>query len=793
MKYKSMITLLLLVLFASVLYAENGKTDANIFGHVVCSTSSKHIPFATIMIKGTSLGTTTDQTGHYSFIHLPEGTHVLRASNLGHSTAEKEITIKKGETKEVNFRLEEDALGLEEIIITGNRMRTSRRESSTLVHTITPAQLSTTGSNTLSEGLRFSPGLRIENNCQNCGFTQVRMNGLEGPYTQILINSRPVFSGLAGVYGLELIPANMIERVEVIRGGGSALYGGNAIAGTINVILREPKNNSYEAGFNHEILGFGTGGRGNLAHSSTVNFNTALVSPDNKSGIALYGYFNDRDPFDANEDDFSELPALGNTTVGSHIYHRIGQRGKITADLFNIKEERRGGDRFSYPVHTANIAEAVNHNITTGSLSFEQYFRKADLLSVYAAAQRINRDSYYGAEQSLSDYGNTKDLSFTIGTQYNINSGASSLVTGVENTGTWLKDKKLGYLDLEGAVIDNDAIEDIPFAENVVVADQNTNTIGLFSQYERRFKNMNLSVGLRLDHYTITDAENSDADNSGTVLSPRAAFRYDILESLQARISYSEGYRAPQIFDEDLHIETSGSRQVIHENDPGLKQETSRSFMASLDFNRRIRAVNFGFLLEGFYTLLYDPFANEFSDPDDAGRVIHTRINAEEGASVRGINMEMNVIPSSSISIKSGFTFQNSEYEEAQEFDEKRFFRTPRDYGYFILDWQATQTIGFSSTGYYTGKMLVPYFGTSLADPDEGELRESQRFFDLALSARYNIKLNGMTMQLSGGVQNILNSYQSDFDSGVDRDPGYMYGPMKPRALFFGLKLGNFL
>jgi outer membrane receptor for ferrienterochelin and colicins len=89
---------------------------------------------------------------------------------------------------------------------------------------------------TLSEGLSFSPGLRIENDCQNCGFSQVRMNGMEGPYSQILINSHPIFSGLAGVYGLELIPTNMIERIEVVRGGGSALYGSNAIAGTINII-----------------------------------------------------------------------------------------------------------------------------------------------------------------------------------------------------------------------------------------------------------------------------------------------------------------------------------------------------------------------------------------------------------------------------------------------------------------------------------------------------------------------------------------------------------------------------
>lgn len=154
-----------------------------------------------------------------------------------------DILIKKGETKEVNFELVKDALGLEEVVITGDRNATNRVESSTIVNTITPKLFARTQSVTLSEGLNFSPGLRMENNCQNCGFSQVRMNGMEGPYSQILINSRPIFSGLAGVYGLELIPSSMVERVEVVRGGGSALYGSNAIAGTINLILKDPINN----------------------------------------------------------------------------------------------------------------------------------------------------------------------------------------------------------------------------------------------------------------------------------------------------------------------------------------------------------------------------------------------------------------------------------------------------------------------------------------------------------------------------------------------------------------------
>ncbi len=98
---------------------------------------------------------------------------------------------------------------------------------------------------------------------------------------------------------------------------------------------------------------------------------------------------------------------------------------------------------------------------------------------------------------------------------------------------------------------------------------------------------------------------------------------------------------------------------------------------------------------------------------------------------------------------------------------------------------------GISSTGNYTGKMLVPYFGPTISDPDAGELRTSPNFFDLGLKARYNIKINGATLQLFGGVKNIFNSYQNDFDTGINRDPGYIYGLGEPRSVYIGLKIGN--
>ncbi|MAE07869.1 MAG: TonB-dependent receptor [Bacteroidetes bacterium] len=789
MRLNIILSILLFLLLSSLNYAQESKTDANIIGHVV--SHGEHIPFASVYIKGTTIGISADESGHYQLINMPTGKLIVVAKAVGYKPQEKHITLKANTTVEVKFNLEEDVLGLEEVVVTGDRNESNRTKSSTIVNTITPKLFNTIQSVTLSEGLNYCPGVRIENNCSNCGFTQVRMNGMEGPYSQILINSRPIFSGLAGVYGLELIPANMIEKVEIVRGGGSALYGSNAIAGTINLILKDPIQNTYEFGVNVGQIGFGMNDSGGPASDISVNMNTSVVSADCKTGMAVFGFYRNRQPFDANNDKFSEIASLRNITIGTRLYHRFSTRSKLNADFFTINEKRRGGDKFESMPHEANIAEQLKHNIVTGALTYDHYFRKTDMLSIYASGQGVFRDSYYGANMSLKDYGKTNDFTYTVGAQYNATLRNAKLTVGVENDGGFLKDNKLGYPDFENAVIVDDTIQSIPHTENVTVANQTTRTTGVFAQYEHTWNKFKASVGARYDHYCIVDKEHDDSRKTGNVLSPRITFKYDITKYLQTRVSYSQGYRAPQIFDEDLHIESSGSRRIVHKNSPDLKQETSHSYTGSIDFNKQISNVYFGFLVEGFYTRLLDAFTYEYGLPDDEGTVIYLRTNAKGGATVTGVNLEMNLVPMKDLSLMAGFTIQSSKYDDSQEFDDKRFFRTPNDYGYMTFDWSISKTWGVSITGDYTGSMLVPYFGPRLENPDEGKLMVSQRFYDMGFKVRYNTKLNGATLQVYTGIKNIFNSYQSDFDYGIDRDPGYIYGPLNPRTIYFGIKLGN--
>ncbi|MBS2213811.1 TonB-dependent receptor [Carboxylicivirga mesophila] len=796
MKYTIAKALILLCLFipASVFSQAPPEPMCQLSGTIL--SEGEPLPFATVTLANTTLGAASDLNGQFELGFIPEGEFTVKVQAIGYKPVEKNLVFKRGEKAVLDISLETDVLGLEQVVVTADRNEQKRTTASVIVNTLTPRLLENTQSVSIAEGLNYIPGLRLENNCQNCGFTQVRMNGMDGAHSQVLINNRAIFSNLAGVYGLELIPSSMIERIEVVRGGGSALYGSNAVAGTINLITRDPMNNSYDISTQHSSIGVGTDGK--VASDYSLNMNTTIVSDDKKTGFALFGFYRDKDPFDANGDGYSESSKIENLTFGGRLYHRIDYRNKLTLDFIRVNEERRGGNAFDKPHHEADVSEAVDHKITTTALTYERFIGTGSLLSVYGSAQNVDRASYYGANQSLADYGQTDGLTFNVGTQFKSDFGKNSIVTGIELVHDDMLDQKLGYLDLiyddNGNVIGSNG-----HVPNTVITDQNKNVYGVFAQYDRYFGPVKASVGARFDRYEITDLDHKEGNNSGNVFSPRLNILWDIAPSLQWRVSYSQGYRAPQVFDEDLHIETSGSRKVVHANAPDLKQETSHSYMTSVDFNRKIGNWNLGLLAEGFYTHLNDAFAQNPEYDETTGVTTYIRTNADNGATVKGVNFEANASPGNRIYLKAGYTIQSSVYGDAQELGEKDFLRTPDDYGFLSLDYDVMPRLCLIASATYTGKMKVAYYGTEFRPDDiiieedgiQGTIRTTPTFFDLGFKAEYDLKVAGLPFKAFAGVKNILNSFQDDFDSGMDRDPAYIYGPTNPRTVYFGIKLSN--
>ena len=781
-------------------YAELNESDANIIGHVLDKNSGEHLAFINVFLKGTTIGTTTDETGHYFLKNLPEGHFKLEFSSIGYKTLSKEVVTVKGKTLEVNAQIEEDYISLEGIVVSANRNETKRRMAPTLVKVIGPQMFEATTSCNLSQGMKFQPGVRVENDCQNCGYTQVRINGMDGKYTQILIDSHPIFSALAGVYGLEQIPTNMVERVEVMRGGGSALFGSSAIAGTVNIITKEPLRNS--ASLSHTLSNYD----GSSTFENNTAMNLSLVTDDHKAGIYMYGQNRYRSPWDKNDDGFSELPKLRNTTVGMKSFYKFGPYSKMTFEYHHMEEFRRGGNAFEYEPHIAEdaelngmnepgLVEQIRHYINSGSVSFDLFSSdQKHHLNLFASAQDIDRESYYSA------YGKTDDLTSVIGAQYVYSFDQllfmpSDFTIGTEYNADDMKDRSTDiplYRDealAENAGATGQVLTDLIEKYTPDPLNQKVKITSAYAQNEWKNKRWSFLFGARVDKHNMVDH---------AIFSPRANIRYNPTENLNFRMSYAEGFRAPQAFDEDLHISNVGGERVLIQRSPDLKEERSRSVNGSIDWYFNTEDFQYNFLAEGFYTNLSDPFV--LSAPVEVGNeLMKTRTNGS-GSKVYGATLEGKMAYRNLFRIQAGITLQKSKYDEPEEWsaDEDhlsaservsdRILRTPNTYGYFTATYTPTKPLSISMNGNYTGEMLVPHL-LSDVNGTADQLINSPSFFELGMKVSYEIKVDrSLKMQLNAGVKNLFNSFQDDFDSGASRDSGFIYGPGTPRAYFAGVK-----
>ena len=310
---------------------------------------------------------------------------------------------------------------------------------------------------------------------------------------------------------------------------------------------------------------------------------------------------------------------------------------------------------------------------------------------------------------------------------------------------------------------------------------QTVNIGSAFLQNEWKNEKWSILLGGRLDKHNLIDH---------VIFSPRANLRFNPSEDINLRLSYSSGFRAPQAFDEDLHIENVGGTVSMIERAKNLKEEKSQSFSASADMYHRFGAFQVNFLVEGFYTRLSDVFVLENIGERD-GILIKERRNGS-GAKVLGLSMEGKMAYLSLFQLQAGVTLQQSRYDEPEKWSEtapaeKKIFRTPNTYGYFTATYTPIKPLSLSLSGTYTGSMLVQHMAGSGVAQDVAVSTPS--FFDMNIRLSYDVRIyKEITMQLYGGVQNLFNAYQKDFDKGVDRDSGYIYGPSLPRSWFVGAK-----
>ena len=754
----------------------NDKCEATIHGHVTDSRTKEHISYITVTIDGTTVGTTTDATGHYTLYHAPVGKLNVTVSAIGYASQTKVVNVDCGSDIQLNFETTEEQISVDAIVVSANRNATKRSEAPTLVNIVDSDLLNKVSAPTLAEGLSFQPGVRVENSCQNCGFAQVRINGLSGQYSQILINSRPVFSALAGVYGLEHIPANMVERIEVVRGGGSALFGSSAIGGTINIITKEPLRNSGELA--HSLTSIGLTG----ALDNNTTLNASLVTDDRKAGLTIYGQNRMRDAYDHDHDGFVEIPVIKSQTIGTQAYIKTSAYSKLTLDYHATNEYRRGGDRLDLPPHEALIAETTDHLINSGGISFDGTSKNTrHRYSIFASAQATNRESYYGADKDPNAYGKTNGITAVAGGQYLFRTNIFELTTGVEYNYDYLFDNPVGYVNM-GFVS--------------MQTKQHIHNVSALAQGEFKFDKWGFLVGGRLDNWY-----NASAKKFLCIPSPRVTLRYNPTHNINLRATYGSGFRAPQAFDEDLHILIVGGERTRIRLAEDLREERSHSFTLSADMYKTFGRVQTNLLVEGFCTMLNGVFALRATGIEgDDGATIHERYNGS-GAIVAGGNIEGKIAYAPWVEASAGVTLQLSKYKTPEKWSDDdevaaatNMFRSPNVYGYFTISTQPVKNFKIDISGNYMGRMYVEHYaGGMLPDGStltQDRIEHTNPFFDLGLKLSYDFKIwKTIGLQVNAGVRNILNSYQRDFDRGASRDSGYIYGPSLPRSIFAGVKL----
>ncbi len=767
MGYMRIMLVLLLSAIFSHIYSQS------ITGTVRTETSI--LPYASIILDGNKTAVASEE-GTFGFDLVAPGHHTLSISYLGYKEWSTTVKIKEGDEAIVlDCVLEESLMTFDEIVVTGSKTFKRQTNSAVIVNVVDSKTLDNVQACNLSEGLKFQPGLRVETDCQTCNYTQLRMNGLAGGYSQILINGRPIFSPLTGLYGLEQIPVNMIDKIEVIRGGGSSLYGSSAIGGTVNVFTKIPNKNQVSINTSYQ----------NIAGSASdymTSGNATLVHPSKKSGLTLFLNNRQREAYDHNGDNFSEIPEIENFSVGLGAFYLPASNQKIEVNLSKLNEYRYGGELVDKPAHEALQSEERTHDVWMGSIDYQINMDAipASIIS-YLAWQNTVRDHYTGIVPDEEDveafnthienppYGDSETTTIQAGFQLNYETvdflGGSNVFTlGTE----WLLD---------------DTYDEIP-AYNYLV-DQETRDLGVFLQSDWEIvPALTLLSGIRMDKHNLVDR---------LLTSPRLSLLYKYGENTQIRASYGSGFRAPQAFDTDLHIAFSGggiSRVVLSDD---LKEETSRSYSVSLNYDKPSEHWVAGFTVEGFYTKLDDAFALIPIGEDAFGEVFEKR--NDQGATVQGMTLELRGNYNRKIQLEGGLTIQSSRFENAVAYiDEvpgvERFIRTPNVYGFANLTFTPTDRFNANLNYVYTGSMLVPHFAGA---PNQliDEIIESPTFSELSSKIGYVIPLNDAhSIEIYGGVKNMLNGYQETFDVGKNRDSNFVYGPGMPRTYFVGVKWG---
>lgn len=679
----------------------------------------------------------------------------------------------------------DDAYELDDLEVVSTATRTERLASEIPIRTevLTPELLFSAGVNDLSTAIDYIPGARTEANCQNCGTAEVKLLGLGTGYNQILFDGQPLFSGLASVYGLEHIPTAFIDRIEVVKGGGSSVYGPGAVAGVINILSKEPHSTLMEGEVSVEAF---DGGEISLSGNFVADY-----SPS-ESGFAasVYGQWNDSDSIDLNDDGFSDVTRKHFKTYGLKGWAYPTENGRLSVDYGYTTEFRRGGDRMDLVPHESQITEQLEHVWNRGGVRWEQSVSDNLSYQIGVSISNVDRDSYYGGvgdvalpgqagfdaaayDEAIADsrklYGYTESKRLYLEALFNHDLGEHYLTWGVQQQEDEVFDEKR---DDTGRSLRSDGSIAARVGENPV-ADEGYDLTSVLVQDEWS-PNARWTVigGVRADQHSEID---------DWVYSPRLAVRHTLNSEWILRTSVSTGFRAPEIFDEDFHIEILDDPTRTR-NSPDLVEETSVSTAAGFIWTPQWAENRMQADVELYQSRLTDTFNVPdivFTDADGAFKL------RENAGSSRVQGVEANLLYRFTDRIKAevGMSYNDARFDDDQEIlpgvFEDRFLETPYLTGVGQLAYENEDLFDVFLGVVYTGPMIA------VEEVAERVNRSTTDFYvvDLTFAKHFSIGgESGMHLDLLAGVKNLFDERQPDLTSGPNRDTTYFYGPRFPRS-----------
>lgn len=737
------------ILIGSFAYAQKGSITG------IITENNQPVPSVTVAIPKLGIMIVANENGRYKIENIPYGTYTITFSFIGFKTDKQKIQVSSPTPVTLNIKLQQDNTALDEVVITGTMKEISRDESPIPVEIITPKLFKKNPTPSLFEAVGMVNGVQPQLNCNVCNTGDIHINGMEGPYTLILIDGMPIVSALSTVYGLNGIPNSMVERIEVVKGPASSLYGSEAMGGIINVITknpyRAPKISADMFLTNWGELSLDAGGKIDAGKA------TALL------GVNYFAY-NSR--IDNNGDNFTDLTLQNRISVfNKWNFERKDNRVASLAARY-VYEDRWGGEM--------NWSKAFRGSDSIYGESI--YTKRAELIGLYQlpVAERIftqfsynwhDQDSYYGDIPYMAN----QQVGFIQAYWDKPLDKNHTLLLGAAMRYTVYDDNTPGTANIDGS--NNPAITPLP---------------GIFVQDEWAINEKNkLLGGYRFDY----------DKNHGGVHSPRIAYKYSPNTNNTLRASFGTGFRVVNLFTED-HAALTGAREVIITE--ALNPE--RSYNANLNYVLKVPTDSYAlnFDVTGFYSYFTNKIVGDFDSNPDA--IIYDNLLGH--AISQGVSLNIDATFTFPLKILAGISymdvFQKEENAAGRE-ERSQQLHAPKWSGTFVGTYKLSDNYVIDVTGNWYGPMRLPIL------PNDYRREYSPWFF---IGNIQGTKKFDSGLEFYGGVKNVFDFVPDDplirpfdpFDRNTDVnnpngytfDTTYNYASMQGRRVYIGVRYNLF-